>query len=98
MELMEGVALTESAVCIGLGVQRIDAHIELSSFLGVGEHLLGRGHIDELLFGHFLLISLIRIRMPFLRGFSVRFDDFLFRRRSFHVEDFVIISAFGLLL
>lgn len=97
MELMERIAVTET-VCVRFRIERIAAQIELSPFLRIGEHLLGGGHIDELLLGELLLIAMVRVRMPFLGGPPVCLDDLLLGGRSFHVENLVVVATFGLFL
>lgn len=98
LEMMEWIVAMEAATLLTLWIQWIDAHIELFAFFWIGEHLFSCRDIDEFLFGQFLLIALIRIRMPFLSHFTICFDNLLLCRRSWHTQYLIIISTFGLFL
>lgn len=99
VELMERIAVAEtSTIRVRFRIQRINAQIELLPFRRIGEHLFGSGHIDKLLFGHFLLIAVVRVRMPFLGGLPVRLDDLLLGRRPLDVQDFVVVALLRLFL
>lgn len=98
LEVMEWILAVEAAALIRLRIQWIHTHVELFPLLRIGKHLLGGRHIDELLLGHFLLIALISVRMPFLGHFAICFYDLLLGRRPRHTQNLIIISTFGLLL
>lgn len=77
IEVLEGILTAEVALA-GFRIQWIFAVVELLSLLIVGKHFFGRSYIDEFLFGYFLCITLIRVRMPFLCHLSVCFHNFTF--------------------